>query len=177
MKIKNLNTPLHSCYKNYLLQIVTMLFLFIHCTAFGQSSKQNLNAALKVEILIIKKSDAPHTSKVHVYQLKAVNTSVKDISFSLTGTNINCVGKKNSGMDIKVYQGNPENTDLLSSTSPMITVPAGSSVEFYVKLTRPANTLLNTWNCTEVKAIGQNNLILSEGAIIESFIPDPADFR
>ena len=36
---------------------------------------------------------------------------------------------------------------------------------------------LNTWNCTEVKAIGIIKTIVSDSLLIESFIPDTKDFR
>lgn len=161
-------------YKKNVLLIFAAL-IFTQNTTSAQTEKKNLNPASKIVISITQNSDAPHTDKVHVYKLKATNISSKDLSFKLTAANINCIGKINSTIDVQVFLAG--NSESLSSTSSTVIISPGGSLEFYVKLIRPANTLLNTWNCTEVKAIGQNNLVLSEGTIIESFIPDPADFR
>jgi len=127
-----------------------------------------------VQLSVVTPSDAPHTAAEHIYLLKAENTSDKTLSFTITANNINCGAKLAADLQATVYEDafatNSTNTLNLHS------IPAHGSVQFYVKLLKPQDTPLKTSNCMEIKAVQGKN-ILSDGIIIESYIPDPKDFR
>ena len=62
-----------------------------------------------------------------------------------------------------------------SKTINTLNIPSGKTIEFYLKITRPTNARQNSWNCTEVKAVTSNGILLSNIITIESLIPNPND--
>ncbi|MCC6583239.1 MAG: hypothetical protein IT271_06020 [Chitinophagales bacterium] len=168
--------------KNYLRSISTFMLFCLPFSVFCQLSKSDnaakVNAGIQsVKLTLIKKSDEPNTSPEHIYLLSAKNITDKSVSLIITVSNANCGIAKSSRLSQVVYWKDLESVETLSDKSPVITIKANSTAAFYVKLSRSFNSKLNTWNCTEVKAQDADNHQLSEGLMIESFLPDPADFR
>jgi uncharacterized membrane protein len=58
-----------------------------------------------------------------------------------------------------------------------VTVQPGKTVEFYLKLTREQSAQLNTWNCSKIVALSNENNTISNELTIESYIPNPKDFN
>lgn len=168
--------------KNYLLSITTLMLFCVPFSVFGQLSKSDntstVNTGIKpVKLTLIKSSEEPSTNPEHIYLLSAGNISDKPVSLIITAGNTNCGSAKSSPFSQIVYWEDSEFNKTLSDKSSVITIKANSTAMFYVKLTRSVDSKLNTWNCTEIKAIDANNHELAESILIESFLPDPADFR
>ena len=54
-----------------------------------------------------------------------------------------------------------------------LTVQPGKSVEFFVKLSRPKDAKLSTWNCTQIVAETIDGKAMSNSVTIESLVPNP----
>ena len=163
-----------------LLFIATFLFYSASGTAQTNlkiSDNTNSTGALPVTLSISKNSEAPGTDMIHVCVLKAVNVSDQPVSLKISAINMNCEKKNTINMEQEVYWTEQGIAGSLSGITGNKMIPAHGSLEFNVRLIRPLNTPLNTWNCTEVKAIGANDIIISNSIVIETFIPDPKDFR
>ena len=166
--------------KKYLVTVfITILLLLVQSVIYAQSDNyrndNNPNSNTRIELSVIKKSETTLTDKEHVYILQAVNKSDNDIEIQIIAGNVSCNEKINISFDHKIYQDNIHNG--ISNGSQNIKIKANSSTEFYVKLINPSNDKLDSWNCTEVKAMGTKNNILSNNILIESFVPNPKNFR
>lgn len=160
--------------------VMLLTVLGFQQTALAQrmlDAKQNGLSVANVELKVIKASDAPHTSTEHEYLLKASNTTGAEVSLNIITTNVPCSGKKYVDLNQSIYRTENGEHVLLGKGIMPIVVPANGEVEFYVKLVRPVGTALNTWNCVEIKAVNNAQKVLSNTILIESFIPDPNDFR
>lgn len=166
--------------KKYLVTVfITILLLLVQSVIYAQSDNyrndNNPNSNTLIELSIIKNSESPLTSNEHLYVLKAVNKSDKPIMIQVIADNVTCNNKTNTLFQQKVYRNEPENT--ATGILGNITIPANSFIEFNVKLLNTSTVNFNSWNCTEVKAKGINTNIFSNSILIESFIPDPKNFR
>lgn len=132
-------------------------------TSFAQQS-----LGLKIK----EGSDKPNTESEHTYLLEINNPSRSATSFNISTTNISC-------KDISTDKQTNLNNEALSKTSraklTSYSLQPNSTLEFYIKLTRPANSSIGKWNCTEVVAIDDNGKVISNSVVITSLIPDPKD--
>ena len=163
--------------KNYLIPLFVFTLL-MHSSIYAQSDyMHNANNKSRIEISVIKNSEASMTSVEHVYVLKAVNKIGKAVVIKIAAANIICTEKENVQFNQKVYWNESCENVSVSNISSNVIIPENGIIEFYVKLIRPFNTKLNSWNCTEIKAIGADDKILSNCILLESFNPDPKNFR
>ena len=147
--------------KNYVVAIALLLQL-VTLSSFAQSAyfESNTESKKNIELLIVKNSELPLSNKEHVYLLQVNNNSNVPIEIKIVAENVVCLNRPTILFEHLVYQDN-----------------SNGSALFYVKLINNLPDKLNTWNCTEVKAIGINKTIVSDSLLIESFIPDTKDFR
>jgi hypothetical protein len=107
-----------------------------------------------------------------------MNTSNQPVVFRIQASNGLCTGSRqnvNLQQEVLSEEAGIENSG--SNISAKVIIPAQGKAEFTILLSRPIGTALNTWNCTDVKAIGITGETLSNNLVIESFLPDPKDFR
>jgi hypothetical protein len=139
--------------------------------------KESTLTSKDITLSIVENSTAPHTDAVHTYRLSAVNNTSQTISFFIAAENISCVGKQNSNLKLEVVESesltNPVNTDLNAKRL----IQPNTSTDIYIRLIRPAAGQLDSWNCVSVTAKTPEGKALSEPIIIESYIPDPENFR
>ena len=162
--------------KNYVVAIALLLQL-VTLSSFAQSAyfESNTESKKNIELLIVKNSELPLSNKEHVYLLQVNNNSNVPIEIKIVAENVVCLNRPTILFEHLVYQenSNREISDVINN----IKIEANGSALFYVKLINNLPDKLNTWNCTEVKAIGINKTIVSDSLLIESFIPDTKDFR
>lgn len=140
-------------------------FLFLCFTFLAVNGQSQLGLSIK------SGSDAPNYEKEHLYLMEATNASGKAMSFSISIENKECQSLKKSELTELDHQLLDANKNGIEQ----MTVQSGRSIEFYVKLSRPLNARLNTWNCTEIVAVDQNGKPLSNAITIESLIPNPSN--
>ncbi|WP_298761378.1 hypothetical protein [uncultured Psychroserpens sp.] len=145
--------------------ITVLLACFGFQSFFGQ---EQLRLSLK------KDSDKTVNETEHFYLMEIKNNANKSIEFSISTENVACE-------NVSAQKQVPLNQNTLnkqkSNTAKSMSIGAGETLEFYVKISRPKNTKLNTWNCSEVKAISKTGKSLSNPIIIKSLIPDPKSFN
>lgn len=156
--------------------MLTFLFASVMQAKEQDAVKQKLSTSIRLSI--VKSSEEPHTAKEHEYILKMENTTNQQLNVKIIASNGNCSAvSKFSNIDLvqSVFR-TQEQVATANNTVEMLIAP-NAEVEFFVKITNKS-ALLNKRNCTEVKAMditGKN--ILSNKIEIETFIPDPKDFR
>jgi uncharacterized membrane protein len=164
------------------MKTTTTLLLLICFNVLSSFGQNNLELSLK------KDTEAATTENVHVYVIEVKNVSNTTETFNLKAQNTPCkkdnvsLSKKNNllvkanNSEVKLIQELlQKNQSKLNSNS--LTLRSGESREFNVKISRPSNTKLNTWNCTEIIAQSQNKGLSSNPLIIKTQIPNPKDFN
>ena len=162
--------------KNNLQLIAIIILLIAQTTIYAQSDvlkKKEINSS--VELSVIKNNESELTSGEYTYILKMVNKLNKEIEIKVIADNVNCNNKSNISFTQKVYLLGSESN--ASNISQNIKIKAKETIEFYVKLINSTGIKSNNWNCTEVKAIGIDTKIISNIISLESFVPNPKDFR
>lgn len=141
--------------------ITTFLFLcFASLFVHGQT---------QLELSIKKASDAISSVSEHLHLMEIKNLGRSTSDFNVAMVNKECQYIETTQQSILKNQL----LDVNKNPIDHISVTPGESVVFYIKLTRPFNTRLNTWNCTEIYAIDQNEKPISNSVTIETLIPDP----
>lgn len=139
--------------------IILMCFGVLVCQ--GQS---------QLKLSIKQGSDSPNYETEHLYLLELTNTTRTATSVSISTKNTECSNVPTTqqiAFDQTTLETNKQ------SKVQQIVVEAGKTVEFYIKLSRPQNARVNSWNCTEVVALAKDGNALSNSIIIESLIPNP----
>ncbi len=124
----------------------------------------------QLKLSIKKGSDAPNYETEHMYLLELSNSSSVASSVNISTKNKECSNVKKADQT-EFQQVLLEKNQ--KSRIQQIVVQPGKTVEFYVKLSRPNNAKLNTWNCTEIVAVSNEGRYLSNAVSIESLIPNP----
>ncbi len=169
--------------KKYYLLAFTFAIICGQSLTFGQSDNLQKNSKTKtdfmLELSVVEKSMEPNTSLVHTYLLQVDNKFDKPLSVKVLTDNITCYENKRVNVNLlqNIYQNESENSLLNSNNSTTVTVEAKSVLIFYVTLTRPSGTILNSWNCTQVKAVDNAGVVISNSILLETYIPNPKDFR
>ncbi|MBN4057963.1 hypothetical protein JYT34_00805 [Olleya sp. AH-315-K02] len=142
-----------------------LLVCFNVLSTFGQQG---------LELSLIKDTEETTSKTEHVYVIEVKNVSNKSETFYLNTNNISCEQAKKSQVNLiqELFQIN--NSRIKSNK---ITLKGKGSYEFIVKISRPLNTKLNTWNCTEITAVSLDTRLSSNPLIIKTFIPNPKDFN
>ncbi|RLD25514.1 MAG: hypothetical protein DRI75_13250 [Bacteroidetes bacterium] len=142
-----------------------LLVCFNVLSTFGQQ---------KLELSLKKDTDKTTSEAEHVYviQVKNVSNNSETIYLKANNTSCNQINISQVNLTQKLLQ-----TNNLRIESNEITLKAKESYEFMVKISRPLNTRLNTWNCTEITASSKDMRLSSNSLIIKTFIPNPKDFN
>lgn len=140
-----------------------MTVIFCVCiTTYAQSD---------LKLSLVKDTDGTTSDIEHTYILGVANNSSKNISYSVSAKNVDCNDKsvqKQTPLKQALF-----NTNKTSKLNSLMNLKARGSQRFAVKITRPKNTTLGAWNCTEVKILDAKNN--EDTLIIRSFIQDPND--
>lgn len=56
-------------------------------------------------------------------------------------------------------------------------LPIGATIQFYLTISRTPDVKLESWNNSEIKIVDSNGILLSNILNIETYIPDPKNFR
>ncbi len=123
----------------------------------------------QLKLSIKKGSDAPNFKTEHMYLLELSNLGSIASNVSISIENKECANIKKSDQT-KFIQELFDNKK--QSQRQQIVVPSGKSVEFYIKLSRPNGSRLNTWNCSEIVAMSKEGKIMSNSITIETLIPN-----
>ena len=144
----------------------TFLVLAMFCATymFGQNTL-NLN--------LLEKSNKPTSTTEHFYLFEVTNNAEGAKLVDLRAKNSNACDF--TGDTCELIQ---QVLDINQTTQiDEVLLEARESFKFYVKITRPENTPLDTWNCTKVYAKYKNNQVHSNYVYIESFVPNPDNFN
>jgi hypothetical protein len=132
----------------------------------------NSFAQQPLELKIKKGSDRPNSDKEHVYLLEMKNLSGSTADFTISTTNISC---SDITSDKQTILSHKALNKLSKGEFKSYSLQPNSNFEFYIKISRTNNTSIGKWNCTEIKAIDDNGIIISNSVVITSLIPDPND--
>ncbi len=150
---------------------------------YGQSEmlqkKKYANTDFPLELTVVSNSLEPHTSDMHTYLLQVINHFDKAITAEIRTANVSCNTDNIPEVVFQqsVFLDGAENRSSDSGNAAIVTIQAKGTITFSLKLIRPVNTILNSWNCTEIKAVGEGDAVLSNSIILQTFNPDPKDFR
>jgi uncharacterized membrane protein len=121
-----------------------------------------------LKLSIVKGAELPNSEPINYYLLEISNPTQGEAQIIISAVNQTCTNTR-----MEVVRLNQEVLDKQKNRKlNLITLAAGESVEFYLKLSRPLNTRANTWNCTEIKAVTENGSQYSNAITIESLIPN-----
>lgn len=169
--------------RNSFLTAMCFCFLQFSANVFAQSfTLKPLVEHTAIELSVLKTSEQSLTSIEHIYLLKALNLTSEQLHVVVRASNVQCDINPNTqnrldNVDVvqKLYTSSDKELDATTLLDFML--PPNNHHEFYLKLQNPPNAL-NRNNCTEVKAMDNGSKkYYSNTIIIESFIPNPADFR
>jgi len=167
--------------EKYLSLFVAMIVFTVVVNAQNQSDKSNsVKKTSLLELSIAENSQAPNTDKVHTYLLKVTNKTGNAISSKIDISNIACANDKSNNVSFQqnISWTNPEEAQKATNDDKAnFIVQPNQSVSFYVSLIRPDDAVLNSWNCSEIKLLGTAKDMVSNIIVIETFIPNPKDFR
>lgn len=150
------------------MKTTTTLLLLVCFNVLSTFGQQGLELSLK------KDTDQITSKTEHVYVIEVKNVSEKSGTFYLNANNISCNQAKIPQVNLIQELLQINNSQLKSN---QITLKGKGSYEFIVKISRPLNTKLNTWNCTEITVVSQDKRLSSNSLIIKTFIPNPKDFN
>ena len=123
------------------------------------------------KLSVVKGTDKPNTESEHQYLINLENNSRSSTSFVFTTENVNCKEENIEYVNLiqEVYTSN------LNERVSSVTLSAGESYNFYVKIKRPLNTKLGSWNCTKITASSSNGTPVKKSVMITTWIQDPKD--
>lgn len=153
--------------------LLVLAFIFLNIvTSVSQNTK----------LSVVSLSDKPDLEKEHVHKLQISNSSTKAKQYELHIDNIRC--KKQQEVEtILSYTLYDKNKNLLEK---YITVPSKSNIVFYIKLTKPNNFKLDSWNCSEIQLQEISNTTqrkkstskkVIDRLLLKTFMPDTKNYR
>ncbi|HMV16197.1 MAG TPA: hypothetical protein PKK18_06565 [Chitinophagales bacterium] len=164
--------------KNFVIanSILTLLFLCIVSVSNAQSGsqKQLSNLDFPLELSIKKNSETALSLPSREYVLQISNTSNYPVEFLINASNISCIANQKLQQLVFEYELNQVGKIIGSY---ILTLPPHSNLEFNLIIKNTSFTQLDSKNCTEVMAVNKNNEVLSNSISIETYIPDPSQFR
>ena len=142
-----------------------ILVCFNVLSAFGQQS---------LKLSIIENSDDPISKSEHYYLLEVKNTSRQTETFTIAAQNSACSDNERSAQVVLVQEVLTKNKKAPKTS---LSLKAGETHQFYIKISRPLNTKLDKWNCTSINAVSNSQVRLSNVITIKTFIPNPQNFN
>lgn len=144
--------------------ILVLVCLATVCT-YGQQS---------LELKVKKSTDLPNTASEHFYLIEITNISGVSQKFNIITENNNCDDiKASKQVELDKQVLNRQKTNQFTTEI----IKSNKSIEFYVKISRQPDTPLEKWNCIDIKAVSDDNQVISNTLTIKSLIPDPKNFN
>ncbi len=140
-------------------------FCLITFSAFSQND---------LEVVVKENSNDANSKTERFHLLEVTNNTNSNQTVEVTSQNVKCSNVENNRHSDLLTSFYGQNRLTRMNT---ITLSPRESKEVYVKIYRPNNTKLNTWNCTEIVAKSISGNTSSNTLVIKSFIPDPKDFN
>lgn len=148
------------------MKTITTLIVFLCLCTLSSFAQQSLNLSVK------EKSDDPISNLERSHLLEVKNNSNKTVSVNILTEETACSNVKKQAQSTLIKEIYTKNsTTKLSQFS----ISPNQSIEFYLKTIRPKNTKLNTWNCTKVSVISNDQKTTSNSITISTLIPNPND--
>ena len=150
------------------MKINVIIVLLVCFSLQSMFSQERLSLSLKLD------TQKTVNESEHFYLMEITNKASTNLEFNISIENTKCKNVK------AIKQVNLNQSMLNKDKSKgldQINIKPGTSKEFYIKLSRPKNTKLDTWNCSEVKAVSKTGESLSNSVLIKSLIPDPKKFN
>lgn len=150
------------------MKINVIVVLLVSIGFHSVFSQERLSLSLKVD------TQKTVNETEHFYLMEFKNNTNTNSKFNISVENTKCQNIKSS-KQIPLIQStlNKDKSQVINE----ISIEPGTYKEFYIKISRPNNTQLDTWNCSEVKALSRTGESLSNSVIIKSLIPDPKKFN
>lgn len=146
---------------------------FITLLTSSYTFSQSCNAILSVEKnRNVRSVDEDGT----VFPLELKNTSSSSLSFKLSsiflesGCDTKGVNFKNVPLDVEFVSG--KNNTINSDN---ITIGAGQTYSFRVKVNIPKGTPFNRWSCIEIQAFSEKCNSVSDTTTLKVFVPNPSE--
>lgn len=153
----------------YLNMKINIIIVLLVCCSFQPVfSQERLSLSLKVD------TQKTVNETEHFYLMEITNNANTSLQFKISIDNTKCQNISSSKQVLLNQSTLKKNK---SQVLNQISIEPETSIEFYIKISRPNNTQLDTWNCSEVKAISKTGESLSNSVIIKSLIPDPKKFN
>ncbi len=150
------------------MKINVIVVLLVCCSFQSVFSQEKLSLTLKVD------TQKTVNETEHFYLMEITNNANTSLKFNISTENTKC---QNTSSNKQVLLNQTVLNKGKSQVLNQISIEPETSKEFYIKISRPNNTQLDTWNCSEVKAISKTGESLSNSVIIKSLIPDPKKFN
>lgn len=148
------------------MKTITTFLVFLCLCSLSTFAQQSLNLSVK------EKSDDPiyNTERSHLLEVK--NTSKKTVSVSIITEDTDCSNTKKQPQLTLIKEIYSKNR---SSKLNQFSIAPNQSIEFYLKTIRPKNAISNTWDCTKVSVVSNDQKTTSNSIIIKTLIPKPND--
>ena len=143
--------------------IIKLLIFFCLCS-FSSYAQQSLNLSVK------EKSDDSIYNTERSHLLEVTNTSHKTVNVNIVTEETACSKAKKKSQTALIKEIYPKNS---SSKLSQFSISPNQSIEFYLKTIRPKNTKLNTWDCTKVSVVSNDQKTTSNSIVIKTLIPKP----
>lgn len=148
------------------MKTITTLIVFLCLCTLSSFAQQSLDLSVK------EKSDAPISNVERSHLLEVKNNSNKTVSVNIITEETACSNVKKQAQSTLIKEIYPKNG---SSKLSQFSISPNQSIEFYLKTIRPKNTKLNTWNCTKVSVVSNDQKTTSNSIVIKTLIPNPND--
>ncbi|MGQ3679494.1 hypothetical protein [Tenacibaculum discolor] len=154
--------------KNTIQKLLYLFFLFSGLTLWSQGL---------TELSVISHSEKPDYERVHIHKLKIKNNSSVEKRYRFSINNIPCKNQKNIETVLEY--------SLLDEKKKPITgvfkVLPKRSKALYLKITKPYNINLGSWNCVEFlvndlqEQMSTQKAAVSSKIIIKTYIPNQSN--
>jgi hypothetical protein len=148
------------------MKTITTFLVFLCLCTLSSFAQQSLNLSVK------EKSDDPIYNIERSHLLEVENTSNKTVSVNIIAEETPCSNVKKQSQSTLVKEIYPKNG---SSKLSQFSISPNQSIEFYLKTIRPKNTKMNTWDCTKVSVVSNDQKTTSNSIVIKTLIPKPND--
>lgn len=151
--------------------IFSLLFCLLLNISFAQSGSCNAT-------LIVENNGNIRSTPLDgtYYAMVITNNSTSTDTYVLNSKNINssCTNTDNSSTTNNVVI-NADFIDSEKTAISEITLNAGQSVNFYIHISVPADTLVEKWSCNQITATSKNCSNYSVNTVLHTFIINPVN--
>lgn len=154
----------------------SMLLFFAFFLTSGIVFSQNCNVELKVEL---NRNFQSATENGVTFDLVLTNNSTQKDQFSLSQNflKLSCSNDtyKTSASNVELASEILDNNSKAINTNDLITLNAGQSYNFKVKVGAAEKKDYKKWSCLEIKATSQNCKAVASSTTLSIYLPDPSE--